>query len=103
MSPDEAVVSITEAFISNMTIEERDPWDFFDHTVGTWGYQQTSALQTRLREVLVAESPPPMQIEHAVRVTRAIFATTGVPFNETAKGLGEAAAEVFRSALRLVA
>jgi len=103
MSPDEAVVSITEAFIASMTIEDRDPWEFFDHTVGSWGYRQTIALQNRLREILAAESPPAMQIEHAVRVTRTIFATTGVPFNETAKGLGEAAAEVFRSALRLVA
>jgi hypothetical protein len=103
MSPDEAVMAITEAFISSMTIEDRDPWEFFDHQLGTWGYRQTGALQSRLREIIAAEAPPSMQLEHAVRITRTVFATTGVPFNETAQGLGEAAAEVFRSALRLVA
>lgn len=100
MTPNEAMIQVTESFISNMTIEQRDPWEFFDWSHHTWGFQQTVALQTRLGEVLLQESPSPERIEHAVRLTKAIFATTGVPFNENAHGLGEAGAEVFRSALR---
>lgn len=101
MTPDEAVVQMTEAFITNMTIYERDPWDFFDWSRNTWGFQQTVALQTRIREIIMQEAPSPERIGQAVRVTRAVFATTGVPFNESAHGLGDAGAEVFRSALRL--
>lgn len=100
MTPDEAVTQLTEAFISNMTVEQRDPWEFFDSTYGTWGFQQVRTLQAQLREVLAQEKPTPQHVEQAVRITRAIFATTGVPFNESAHGLGEAGAEVFRSALR---
>jgi hypothetical protein len=59
-------------------------------------------LQARLRDVLVQENPSPQRIEHAVRLTKVIFSTTGVPFNESAHGLGEASAEVFRSAIRVV-
>jgi hypothetical protein len=101
MSPEEAVIQVTESFIANMTVEQRDPWDFFDWQHNTWGFQQTLALQTRLREILTQTQPSPVGIEHAVRVTKAVFSTTKVPFNESAHGLGEAAAEVFRSALRL--
>lgn len=101
MSPDEAVIQITESFIANMTVEQRVPWEFFDWQHNTWGFQQTLALQTRLREILHQEQPPPERIAHAVRVTNAVFGTVGVPFNESAHGLGDASAEVFRSALRL--
>lgn len=101
MSPEEAVVQITESFITNMTVEQRDPWDFFDWQHNTWGFQQTAALQQRLREILTQEQPAPQRIEHAVRLTAAVFGTTRVPFNESAHGLGAAAAEVFLSALRL--
>ena len=59
------------------------------------------ALQSQLRAILEQENPEPDQMERAVRVTVAVFTTTGVPFNESAHGLGEAGAEVFRSALRL--
>jgi hypothetical protein len=100
MTPNEAMIQVTESFVSNMTIEQRDPWDFFDWARNTWGFQQTVALQTRLRDILLQENPPPEKIEHAVRLTKAILGTTGVPFNENAHGLGEASAEVFRSALR---
>jgi len=103
LSEDEAVTQLTEAFIGNMTVEQRDPWEFFDATYGTWGFHEVRALQTRLREVLAQEKPPPSRIEQAVRITRAIFATTGVPYNENAHGLGEAGAEVFRSALHAIA
>ena len=101
MSPQEAVIAVTESFIANMAVEHRDPWEFFDWAHNTWGFQQTVSLQTRLREILTQENPQPDRIAHAVRVTKAIFETTGVPFNESAHGLGDAAAEVFRSALRL--
>ena len=101
MSPDEALIQLTESFISNMTVHQRDPWEYFDWSRHTWGYQQTAALQSRMREILMQENPSPKEIEHGVRITKAIFGTTGVPFNESAHGLGEAAAEVFRSALRL--
>ncbi len=101
MSPEEAVIQVTESFIGNMSVDQRDPWEFFDWAHQTWGFQQTRALQTRLREVLAQETPGPLHIEHAVRVTKAVFGTTGVPFNESAHGLGEAGAEVFRSALRM--
>ncbi len=101
MSPDEAVTRVTEAFLINMDVHQRDPWEFFDWARNTWGFQQTVALQNRMREILAQESPAPGHIERAVRTTTAVFATTGVPFNESAHGLGEAGAEVFRSALRL--
>ena len=101
MSPDEAITSVTESFLSNMAVNQRDPWEFFDWARNTWGFQQTVALQGRLRQVLAQENPSPDRIEHAVRITVAVFGTTGVPFNESAHGLGEAGAEVFRSALRL--
>ena len=102
MTPDEAVVEITESFLANMTIEHRDPWEFFDWSHNTWGFRQVQALQLRLRDVLLQEQPAPDRIEHAVRITKAIFGTTGVPYNESAHGLGEAGAEVFRSALRVI-
>ncbi len=101
MSPDEAVIQITESFIGSMTVEQRVPWEFFDWQHNTWGFQQTLALQARLREILTQEQPTPDLIGRAVRVTKTVFGTTGVPFNESAHGLGDAAAEVFRSALRL--
>lgn len=101
MSPEEAVTEVTEAFITSMTIHDRDPWEFFDWSRNTWGFQQTLALQARIREIIMQEVPSPEQMNQAVRITRAIFATTGVPFNESAHGLGDAGAEVFRSALRL--
>ena len=101
MSPEEAVVQLTESFIANMAVEHRDPWEFFDSQHNTWGFQQTAALQNRLRAIIAQEPTSPERIEHAVRVTKAIFGTTKVPFNESAHGLGDAAAEVFRSALRL--
>ncbi len=103
MTPDEAVLQITESFITNMTIEHRDPWDFFDWSHQTWGFQQVQALQLRMREVFAQEKPAPERIGQAVRITKAVFATTGVPFNESAHGLGDASAEVFRSALRVIA
>ena len=102
MNPDDAIVAVTEAFIANMTVEHRDPWEFFDWAHNTWGFQQVQALQLRLRDVLAQENPPPERIDHAVRITCAIFGTTKVPFNESAHGLGEAGAEVFRSALRVI-
>lgn len=102
MTPDEAVVAISESFIANMTVDHRDPWEFFDWSHNTWGFQQIRALQLGMRDVLAQESPAPDRIDHAVRITRAIFATTGVPFNESAHGLGEAGSEVFRSALRVI-
>ena len=102
MTPDEAVMQITESFLSNMTIEHRDPWEFFDWSHNTWGFSQVLALQHRMRDVLAQESPPPDRIEHAVRITKAVFSTTGVPYNESAHGLGEAGAEVFRSALKVI-
>jgi hypothetical protein len=102
MTQDEAVISVTESFIANMTVEHRDPWEFFDWSHNTWGFQQVQALQRRMREVLAQESPPPDRIDQAVRITRAIFGTTRVPYNESAHGLGEAGAEVFRSALRVI-
>jgi hypothetical protein len=102
VTPDEAIAQLTEAFIGNMTIERRDPWEFFDWSSNTWGFQQVRALRTRLQDILVEENPSPQQIDQAVRITRAIFATTAVPFNESAHGLGEASAEVFRSAIRVV-
>ncbi len=101
LSPEEAVLQITEAFIANMTVEQQDPWDFFDWQHNTWGFQQTLALQTKLRQIITQEQTSPERIEHAVRVTKAVFGTTKLPFNESAHGLGDAAAEVFRSALRL--
>lgn len=101
MSPDEAVTRVTEAFLVSMEVNQRDPWEFFDWARNTWGFQQTLALQSRMREILAQESPAPDRIEKAVRITVAVFTTTGVPFNESAHGLGEAGAEVFRSALRL--
>lgn len=103
MTEDEAVTQLTEAFIGNMTVDQRDPWEFFDATYGTWGFHQVRALQVQLREIFAQERPSPQRTEQAVRMTRAIFATTGVPFNESAHGLGEAGAEVFRSALRALA
>lgn len=102
MTPDEAIAQITESFLVNMTVEHRDPWEFFDWSHNTWGFQQVQALQTRLREVLVQERPAQDRISHAVIITKAVFKTTGVPFNENAHGLGEAGAEVFRSALRVI-
>ncbi len=102
MTPDEAVVQITESFLSNMAIEHRDPWEFFDSSHNTWGFRQVQALQLRLRDVFLQESPAPDRIAHAVRITKAIFGSTGVPYNESAHGLGEAGAEVFRSALRVI-
>jgi hypothetical protein len=36
-------------------------------------------------------------------LTKAIFETTGVPFNESAHGLREAGGEVFQNALRSLA
>jgi hypothetical protein len=103
MTPDEAAIEIAEAFISNMTVEQLDPWEFFDWTRNTWGFQQVVALHARLRDVMLQEKPAPQRIEDAVRITKAVFGTTGVPFNESAIGLGDAAAEVFRSALRSLA
>lgn len=102
MTPDEAVIQVTESFIANMAVEHRDPWEFFDWSHNTWGFEQVQALQVRLREVLAQEQPAPDRIEQAVRLTRAIFTTTGVPFNENAHGLGEASAEVFHSTLRSI-
>ena len=101
MSPEEAVTSVTVSFLTNMGVHQRDPWEFFDWARNTWGFQQTVALQSQLRAILEQENPEPDQMERAVRVTVAVFTTTGVPFNESAHGLGEAGAEVFRSALRL--
>ena len=101
MTPDEAVTRITESFLVNMGVNQRDPWEFFDWARNTWGFQQTVALQTQMRAILAQENPAPDQIERAVRVTVAVFTTTGVPYTESAHGLGEAGAEVFRSALRL--
>ena len=100
MTPSEAMIQVTEGFITHMTVVQRDPWEFFDWTHNTWGFQQVVALRSRLGMILTEEDPYPEQIEHAVRITKAVFATTGVPFNENAHGLGEAGAEVFRSALR---
>ena len=102
MTPDEAVIQVTESFIANMSVEHRDPWEFFDWSRNTWGFQQVLALQARMHDVLAQENPTPERVEHAVRLTRAIFRTTGVPFNESAHGLGEAGAEVFRSTLRVI-
>jgi hypothetical protein len=85
-----------------MRVEGRDPWEFFDWSHNTWGFHQVQALQVRLREILHQENPAPDRIAHAVRVTKAVFTTTGVPFNESAHGLGEAGGEVFRSALRVI-
>ena len=102
MTPDEAVLQITESFLSNMAVEHRDPWEFFDWAHNTWGFQQVQALQLRLHDVLIQENPTPDAIAYAVRLTKAIFGTTGVPYNESAHGLGEAGAEVFRSALRVI-
>ncbi len=102
MTHDEAVTQITESFLSNMVIEYRDAWEFFDWSRNTWGFRQVQALQLGLREVLLQENPPAGRIDQAVRITKAIFGTTGVPFNESAHGLGEAGAEVFRSALRAI-
>jgi hypothetical protein len=101
MSPDEAVIRVSEAFLTNVRVNQRDPWEFFDWAQNTWGFHQTLVLQTQLRAILAQESPEPDRIERAVRVTVAVFSTTGVPFNESAHGVGEAGAEVFRSALRL--
>ncbi len=101
MSPDEAVTRVTESFLVNMGVQHCDPWEFMDWARNTWGFQQTLALQTQMRAILAFEEPDPDHIERAVRVTVAAFTTTGVPFNENAYGLGEACAEVFRSALRL--
>ncbi len=102
MTPDEAVAQVTESFLTSMHIEHRDPWEFFDWSHNTWGFQQVQALQLRLRDVFLQEQPTPQHTEHAVRITKAVFSTTGVPFNENAHGLGEAGAEVFRSALRVI-
>lgn len=102
MTHDEAVVQITESFLANMDVEHRDPWEFFDWAHNTWGFQQVHALQRRMREVLAQETPHPDRIDQAVRISRAVFGTTGVPYNENAHGLGEAGAEVFRSALRVI-
>jgi hypothetical protein len=102
VTPDEAVTQVTEAFIGNMTIEQRDPWEFFDWSYNTWGFRQVQALQAGLREVLAQENPNPNHLEQAVRITKVIFATTGVPFNENAHGLGQASAEVFRSSIRAI-
>lgn len=102
MTHDEAVIQVTEAFIGNMTVEHRDPWEFLDWSYNTWGFVQVQALQARLRDVLAQENPSPHRIEQAVRLTKAVFSTTGVPFNESAHGLGEASAEVFRSAIRVI-
>jgi hypothetical protein len=101
MTPEEAITRVTESFLTSMDVAGRDPWEFFDWAHNTWGFQQTMALQTQMRAILGQENPAPDLIERAVRVTVAVFATTGVPFNESAYGLGEAGAEVFRSALRL--
>lgn len=102
MTPDEAIIQVTEAFIANMRVHQRDPWEFFDWSYNTWGYVQVQSLQHRMRDVLLQENPTAERIEYAVRITKAIFGTTGVPFNESAHGLGEASAEVFRSALRVM-
>jgi hypothetical protein len=102
VTADEAVIQVTESFIANMTIEHHDPWEFFDWSHNTWGFHQVQALQTRMREVLAQETPDPKRVEQAVRITKAVFSTTGVPFNESALGLGEAGAEVFHSALRVI-
>lgn len=102
LDPDEAITQLTVGFIENMTVDQRDPWVFFDWSYNTWGFQQVQALQSHLRDILIEESPSPDRIEQAVRITRAVFSTTGVPFNESAHGLGEASAEVFRSALRAI-
>jgi hypothetical protein len=102
LTPDEAVTQVTEAFITSMTVTERDPWEFFDWSYNTWGFQQVRSLQACLRDVLSQENATAQQVEQAVRITRAVFTTTGVPFNESAHGLGEASAEVFRSALRAI-
>ena len=101
MTPDEAVIQVTESFIANMRVHQRDPWEFFDRAYNTWGFQQVQSLQHRLRDILLQERPEADRIERAVRITKAIFGTTGVPFNESAHGLGEASAEVFRSALHV--
>ncbi len=101
MTPDEAIVQLTESFVTNMTVNNRDPWEFFDWSHNTWGFQQVQALQLCLNDIMLQEKPTLEQIDHAVRITKAVFATTGVPFNESAHGLGEASAEVFRSALRV--
>ena len=101
MSPDEAVTRLTESFLTNMKIHQRHPWEFFDWALNTWGFQQTMALQAQLRTILAQEGPDPDHIERAVRITTAVFTTAGVPYNESAHGLGHASAEVFRSALRL--
>lgn len=101
MTPEEAVTRVSESFLISMDVQGRDPWEFFDWARNTWGFQQTMSLQTQMRTILAQENPAPDVIERAVRVTVAVFTTTGVPFNESAYGLGEAGAEVFRSALRL--
>jgi hypothetical protein len=101
MTPEEATTRVTESFLTSMNVHGRDPWEFFDWTRNTWGFQQTMALQTQMQAILAQENPAPDVLERAVRITVAVFATTGVPFNESAYGLGEAGAEVFRSALRL--
>ena len=101
MTIDEAVTQVTESFLGNMTVESRDPWEFFDWSRNTWGFRQVQALQHRMRDILLQENPAPATIEHAVRTTKAVFGATRVPFNESAHGLGEAGAEVFRSALRV--
>jgi len=102
MTPEEAITQITESFLVNMAVENRDPWEFFDWSHNTWGFHQVLALQASLHDVLAQESPSPQLIDQAVRITNAVFTTTGVPFNESAHGLGEAGAEVFRSALRVI-
>ncbi len=102
MTPDEAVTQVTEAFLESMDVTHRDPWEFFDWSRNTWGFSQVQALQLRMRDVLAQENPPPDRIEHAVRITKAVFMTSGMPFNESAHGIGDAAGEVFRSALRVI-
>ena len=83
MNPDEAIVEVTESFLINMTVEHRDPWEFYDWSHNTWGFQQVQALQLRMGEILQQENPSPDRTAHAVRITKAVFTTTGVPFNES--------------------
>ena len=58
MTPNEAVAQVTESFLVNMTVEHRDPWEFFDWSHNTWGFQQVQALQLRLRDILLQRGAP---------------------------------------------
>ena len=49
MTPDEAIVQLTESFLTNMTIHNRDPWEFFDWSHNTWGFQQVKALPMQIQ------------------------------------------------------